>query len=69
MLSVISRLQVLRTKQVDEYDISVKTLVSAPCCIVAMTDVHFYHKKGYRNRQVMLTRQYIYFAGEANSAK
>lgn len=69
MLSVISRLQVFRTKQVDEYDISVKMSVSAPCCIVAVTDMHFCHKKSYRNRQVMLTGQYIYFVGKANSAK
>lgn len=68
MLSVISRLQVFRTKQVDEYDISVKTSVSTPCCI-AVADIHFCHKKSYRNRQVVLTGQYIYSVGEANSAK
>jgi len=69
MLSVIARLQVFRTKQADEYDIRVKMLVSAPCCIVAVTDMHFCHKKNHRNRQVMLTGQYIYSVGEANSAK
>lgn len=69
VLSVIWRLQVFRTKQVDEYDISVKPSVPAPCCLVAVTDMHFCHKKSYRNRQVMLTRQYVYFVGEDNSAK
>lgn len=68
MLSVISRLQVLWTKQVAEYDIGVKTLVSTPCCIVAVTETHFCHKS-YRNRQVVLTGQYVYFAGEVNSSK
>lgn len=63
VLSVISRLQVFRTKQVDECDISVKPLVPAPCCIVAVTDMHFCHKKSCRNRQVMLTGQYVYFVG------
>lgn len=67
MLSVISRLQVFRTKQVGEYDISVKP--SVPCWIAAVTDMHFCHKKSCRNRQVMLTGQYVYFVGEDNSAK
>lgn len=67
MLSV--RLQVFRTKQVDEYDISVKTSGSTPCCIVAVTGMHFCHKKSYRHRQVVLTGQYIYFVEEAKAAK
>lgn len=48
MLSVISRSQVCSAKQADEYGISVNMSVSTPCCIVAVSDMHFCHRRSYR---------------------